>query len=285
MYLHATHASNDGNFQALKKQFEKKLASLENNIAKMEKNQEAKDAAIKSLNEKCKMLENSLVSIEDLKQDLKSKTSTINGLEIKLEELEKFHQKHNKQHEKKLKDLENSVKQRKSKDVIPETGVENMIKCDKCDYTTSSRQGLKIHTTKTHSKVDFDAFPAACDICEKVLDNEANLKQHKKMEHMFHYVKFQCNECEFMANDPHTFHVHFGIHHTIKKSQHGCGRWAPQPNLTPPCSDFACGGLRDSEQGGRTNARTKYKGFFRKLGQTHTHTDTRTEVHIEVVPT
>ena len=29
----------------------------------------------------------------------------------------------------------------------------------------------------------------------------------------------------------------------IKKSQHGCGRWAPQPHLTPPCSDFACGGL------------------------------------------
>ena len=51
-----------------------------------------------------------------------------------------------------------------------------------------------------------------------------------------------------------------------KKSQHGCGRWAPQPHLTPPCSDFACGGLRDIDQrggtnectnrGGRTNART-----------------------------
>ena len=37
---------------------------------------------------------------------------------------------------------------------------------------------------------------------------------------MFHYVKFQCNECEFMANDPHTFHAHFGIHHTVKKT---CG--------------------------------------------------------------
>ena len=31
-----------------------------------------------------------------------------------------------------------------------------------------------------------------------------------------------------------------------KKSQHGCGRWAPQLHLTPPCSDFACGGLEDS---------------------------------------
>ena len=31
-----------------------------------------------------------------------------------------------------------------------------------------------------------------------------------------------------------------------KKSQHGCGKWAPQPHLTPPCSDFAYGGLKDS---------------------------------------
>ena len=94
------------------------------------------------------------------------------------------------------------------------------MKCDKCDYTTTSRQGLKIHNTKAHSKVDFEAFPAACDICEKVLDNEKSLNQHKKREHMFHYVKFQCNECEFMANDPHTFHVHFGRKHTPKKT---CG--------------------------------------------------------------
>ena len=121
----------------------------------MEKIQAEKDAAIKSLNGKCEKFEKSLVSIEHLKEHLENKTSIINGLEIKLEELEKFHQKHNKQHEKKLKDLENSVKQRKSKDVIPETEVENKKKCDKCDYTTSSRQGLKIHTTKTHPKIRF----------------------------------------------------------------------------------------------------------------------------------
>ena len=30
-----------------------------------------------------------------------------------------------------------------------------------------------------------------------------------------------------------------------KKSRHGCGRWAPQPHLTPPCSDFTCRGLKD----------------------------------------
>ena len=30
-----------------------------------------------------------------------------------------------------------------------------------------------------------------------------------------------------------------------KKSQDGCVRWALREHLTPPCCDFACGGLED----------------------------------------
>ena len=30
-----------------------------------------------------------------------------------------------------------------------------------------------------------------------------------------------------------------------EKSQHGCVRWALREHLTPPCSDFASGGLED----------------------------------------
>ena len=33
-----------------------------------------------------------------------------------------------------------------------------------------------------------------------------------------------------------------------KKSQHGCVRWALREHLTPPCCDFACGGLEDCHQ-------------------------------------
>ena len=79
---------------------------------------------------------------------------------------------------------------------------------------------MKIHNSKTHSKINFEGFPAACNICEKVLENELNLKKHKKSEHTFHIVKFQCDECEFMANQVETLHVHFGIHHSDPKQ---CG--------------------------------------------------------------
>ena len=57
-------------------------------------------------------------------------------------------------------------------------------------------------------------------MCQKVLDYEPKLKEHKKKEHTYHIVKFQCNECEFMANDPHTLQVHFGLNHSITKQ---CG--------------------------------------------------------------
>ena len=46
-----------------------------------------------------------------------------------------------------------------------------------CDYKTTSRQGLKIHNSKLHSKkIDF----------KEVLNNENNLKKHKQTEHTYH---------------------------------------------------------------------------------------------------
>ena len=38
------------------------------------------------------------------------------------------------------------------------------------------QQVLKIHNTKDHSKIDFETFPAACDVCGNVLENENKLK-------------------------------------------------------------------------------------------------------------
>ena len=118
------------------------------------------------------------------------------------------------------------------------------FKCTKCYYTTTSRQGLKIHNTKAHSKIDFDEFPAACDVCEKVLDNETNLKQHKKKEHTYHIVKFQCNECDFMANEPHTLQVHFGKNHSFKKQCGLCDRDFTKSeeleNHLTQCEIFVC---------------------------------------------
>ena len=37
----------------------------------------------------------------------------------------------------------------------------------------------------------------------------------------------------------------FTARDNTKTSQHGCVRWALREHLTPPCCDFACGGLED----------------------------------------
>ena len=92
---------------------------------------------------------------------------------MRIEELKKDHHIQKKEQGKKIKELENVWKQKVRKVQVSENNIseENSLKCKNCDYTTTSRQGLKIHNTKIHSKVNFEEFPAACDICEKVLEN------------------------------------------------------------------------------------------------------------------
>ena len=118
--------------------------------------------------------------------------------------------------------MENLCRQKTKKDKDSEAKVNKNadINCDKCEYTTTSRQGLKIHNSKVHSKINVEEFPALCDVCEKVLENENDLTKHKKSHHTNHSVRYQCNECEYMANEVETLHVHFGRKHSNKKQ---CG--------------------------------------------------------------
>ena len=97
---------------------------------------------------------------------------------MRFEEVEKDHKAFKKQQEKKIKDLENACKQKtkKGNESEPRISKHVDIKCGKCEYSTTSRQGLKIHNTKIHSKINVEEFPAACDICEKILENEIKLK-------------------------------------------------------------------------------------------------------------
>ena len=221
MYLHVTLASNDEQIKALNQDFTKQFEKLGNCLKQMQTDLEKRDSEIKHLNEKLNNLEKICCENPEsnLKKDLEVKDTQINGLELRLHELEKEIKTYKKQQEKKIKELENTCKQkaRKEKDSVTKVTKENLIKCQQCDFTSTSRQGLKIHNSRKHSKIKFEEFPAACDICEKVLESETNLKKHKKSEHSYHTVKYQCNECGFMANEVQTLHVHFGVEHSIKK--------------------------------------------------------------------
>ena len=45
------------------------------------------------------------------------------------------------------------------------------LKCDDCEFTTTSRKGLKTHVKRKHTA----KFPVQCEMCEKEFKNE-----HKK---------------------------------------------------------------------------------------------------------
>ena len=79
--------------------------------------------------------------------------------------------------------------------------------------------------SRLHSEINVDESPAACDVCEKVFDNENVMKKHKKKEHTYHFVKYQCNECDFMENEPETLNVLFGIKHSTKKQCRLCDKY------------------------------------------------------------
>ena len=86
----------------------------------------------------------------NLRKDLNGKSAQINA-ELQVSELEKDHHAHKKHQEKRIKELENTLKQkkRKEKDEVPIPD-DSSIQCNKCEYKTTSRQGLKIHNAKVH---------------------------------------------------------------------------------------------------------------------------------------
>ena len=51
---------------------------------------------------------------------------------------------------------------------------------------------------------------------KKVLQTENDLRKHKKSQHTYHSVRYQCNECDFMANEVEALNVHFGTKHAQK---------------------------------------------------------------------
>ena len=64
-------------------------------------------------------------------------------------------------------------------------------------------------------------------------------------------------------------------HNTIKKSQHGCVRWALREHLPHPCHDFACGGLQSISSvglGRRIHQGGIFKGILTSRMQQSTQT-------------
>ena len=85
--------------------------------------------------------------------------------------------------------------------------------CTKCNFTTESERGLKVHVKRKHVNFEDKEFPKVCDFCDLECYNKQRMEEHLK-EHSYTNLKFKCEDCDFLAEDKLTLEVHAGKSHS-----------------------------------------------------------------------
>ena len=60
---------------------------------------------------------------------------------------------------------------------------------------------------RKHSEYEKAKFPLPCELCEKVLSDESELKKHMKT-HNYRKAAFKCEECDFVSSNEWSMGVH-----------------------------------------------------------------------------
>ena len=179
LYSHINPSPENANNNDKFKKLNKKLEKLENNLQEMKSVLDQKDLEIRNIQAKCIKLETKVKHLEEETGEIEERV--INQS---------------------LSVLENSVR-------IPE---KEIFKCEKCNFSTESERGLKVHIKRKHANLE-TSFPLNCDFCEiKCYDND-DLENHLK-EHTYITLKFKCEDCEFLASDELSLEVHAERKHT-----------------------------------------------------------------------
>ena len=191
LYSHVTLASDDGELEALNKVCKNRVRELEDSIASLQNELIGKNSIINVLDKKMNELEEVLSSF---KKDVKDKNAKLSGLELKLDELEKK-QKNDKQlKDKKIKDLENAIKQKFLQEQSDD------FKCSECDFVAKTKTGLKTHKVRIHTKTNKLQYPVECELCYAKLENEIHMKEHLKF-HSYKKSTFKCEDCDHCSEN------------------------------------------------------------------------------------
>jgi phage-related protein len=82
-----------------------------------------------------------------------------------------------------------------------------------CEFSTISKQGLKTHMNRKHSEYENAKFSLPCELCEKVLIYESELKKHMN-SHNYRKAAFKCEERDFVSGNEWSMEVHHERMHT-----------------------------------------------------------------------
>ena len=91
--------------------------------------------------------------VKKQQQEIEEKSAQIASLELRLEELEKKFGNEKKAKDKKIKDLEKSLKNNTT------NSDKDNFKCEHCDY----ERDLNIHIKRQHANLDTNNYTVECD--------------------------------------------------------------------------------------------------------------------------
>ena len=87
--------------------------------------------------------------------------------------------------------------------------IENeQIPCDQCDFTTTSKKGLKTHVRRKHTAKIQEVFLLACKLCTEEM--RLHMINHS---YFMQENNLKCEHCEFIGKSDRTMHIHYGKLH------------------------------------------------------------------------
>ena len=104
----------------------------------------------------------------------------------------------------------------KDKIEITKASEKNEYKCSVCDFKTNSRQGLKTHETRKHTKFTEESFPTQCDLCYQTFKTKEDMENHL-ITHSYkssENLKYKCDECDFWCPNSQSIEAHIKKEHS-----------------------------------------------------------------------
>ena len=122
-----------------------------------------------------------------------------------------------KSHSRKVNNLETilAISEETVKKLVEkfQVAVVKKLKCEYCEFETTSSQGLKVHMKRKHTLKGTEIYPRKCDVCDVELESKKGMKEHMKL-HSYKKANYQCIDCEFLGDNQRSMDVHIGKHHS-----------------------------------------------------------------------
>ena len=112
-----------------------------------------------------------------------------------------------------------------------------MIKCSFCDFQSTLRTQIRLHTERRHQNI---IIKYDCNECDAKLSSLYVLKQHKENKHKG--LRYQCSKCDYKATQKGNLKIHSqAMHEGLKYPCGECSYTASTPrSLSLHTKEKAC---------------------------------------------